>query len=143
MIAAAVLMLFIIYTIYLPLSLFVQLPFRPSFAAFFQIMWANVETNWHLFSLPHSLFHISCNRGYPVFSITYVGTMQILALETMLPIVLLVISTVFGLFIYFSQPITQRPLSFIVERLESSPRHVVVLIGSFIMGVLALVALNT
>jgi hypothetical protein len=141
MFAAAVLILFVMYTIYLPLSIIVEMQdhgFTFSFSDFLKILQMNVTMNWRLFQLPQPIFDIDCSKGYSIFSITYIGTMQILALETMLPFVLLLISTGFGLLIYVLRPLARKPLSFAIERLESSPKHIVVLIGGFVIGVLTL-----
>jgi hypothetical protein len=141
MFVAAVLILFIMYTIYLPLSIIVEmqdLGFKPSFPDFLQILRTNAKTNWQFFSFPRPLFRIACAQGYSIFSITYIGTMQILALETMLPFVLFLISTSFGLLICLVRPLARKPLSFAIERLESSPKHIVVLIGRLVIGVLTL-----
>src|SRR5712691_1128003 len=75
MLVAAVLILFAIYTIYLPLSLTVQLRdmgINIPVSGFFQILSAHIHQNWQLFRLPQPLFHIDCTtRPYSVFSITY------------------------------------------------------------------------
>ncbi len=63
--------------------------------------------------------------------------MRILALEVATPLILLVLASASGLVAAFTRPLTQRPLSTLVNRLEESPKPIVTVIGTLIGAVLA------
>jgi hypothetical protein len=63
--------------------------------------------------------------------------MRILAVEVTIPLILLCISTVFGVLVYATRPFTQKPISLIVNRLEESSKPVLVAAAGVISAILA------
>jgi hypothetical protein len=137
-----VVLLYVIYSIYLPLSIVVQMNKLGGgfgFDQFRQIFLANIHTNLHLIQIPRLPFHLNCpTRSHTFFSLSYISTMQILAIETVIPIGLLFASTIFGILAYLTKPLTKRPASLLVERIDSSEQRATVVVLGFAAAILAL-----
>jgi hypothetical protein len=135
-------LLYIIYSLYLPLALITQL-YGPGIAHAIKIIPYHMLSGTILsfFSIPRSLFVLDCTTlpDHTFFSISNLNTMQILALETIIPIALLFIFCVLGIAIYITRPFTQRPVSFLVQRLDSSGQRVTVLLAGALMVLVVLI----
>lgn len=132
-------LLYILYSIYLPISIIVQMRNLGRqydwylFASdFIFIMKGNFGNIASLFSFPREPFYLGCTgRPHTQFMISYIQTFQLLAIETIIPIALLLVSTMFGAFAYWSRPLTRKPLSLIIARLDSSEKPIIaVLVGA-------------
>jgi hypothetical protein len=136
--------LYVLYCLYLPLAIMVQMKHygvHLYLDSLIRITRGNLLTILSFFSSPKSLFVLDCgSRDYTVFSISHINTMQILAVETVIPVALLFVSCVFGILAYITKPVTQRPLSFVVQRMDSSGQRVTVLLIGALVVVLALLA---
>jgi hypothetical protein len=145
-------MLWSLYALYLPLAIGAEarglgIPFGT--AAFDQILQANLASVVTLFTRPDYLFVIRCspdalNRyaapDHPIFSISFVKTMQIVATETMIPFILFLVSCLFGMLIYVLQPFVKRPLAFLIDRVAGSKKHVLATLGAILGVVSAVIA---
>jgi hypothetical protein len=141
-------MLWLLYALYMPIAVSVEAEIEgrgPLFATqMAQIFRANFHNMSNFFTTPRYLFVIGCPanpvgfmpRGevldHPIFSISFLNTMQIVATETMLPILLLILACTIGLLIYITRPVTKAPLEVIVSRLEESPSHLFVTLGTIV-----------
>lgn len=131
------------YLVYLPLTIKIQanslgLPF--GWRQYTQIMLANVGNISGLFSLPGPLFTVTCeDPGHSIFSITHIGTMQILALETMLPTLLFVIFTAFGILAFASRRFTAPVVALFIQRLQEHPKSIGTLVSIAIVVIAGLV----
>jgi hypothetical protein len=139
---------FLMYLFYLPLSImFGAWSSGISFgvSAVVQIMLANVWSISLFFSVPDYKFHISCrNSSHPIFEVSSISTMRILAVGVTIPALLLFISSIFGLLVYATRPFTQKPISLIVNRLEESSKPVLLVVAGVISAILvALSAIST
>jgi hypothetical protein len=124
-------MLYLIYCIYLPLAIIVQVGdrIRVNGETFFRLIRGNLINILGFFSRPRSLFVLDCpTTDHTFFSISYFNTMQILAVETVIPFALLFIFCVLGIVAYLTKPVTKKPLSFLVQRMDSSGQRVTVLL---------------
>jgi hypothetical protein len=110
---------------------------------FFRLFGHNFPTVIEFISLPKEPFFLTCeNRSHTLFSIYYLNTMQILGAETVIPIFLFFTTCAFGFLTFVTRPLTRRPLSFLVERIDSSGRRVSsLLVGAISMMLVLLVAL--
>jgi uncharacterized membrane protein len=66
--------------------------------------------------------------------------MQILALETLLPVILLVLATAVGVFAVMTQPYTRPFLSTTIQRLREHPKTIGIIIAAICTGIAALLA---
>jgi hypothetical protein len=133
-------LLYIIYGLYLPLALISQ-QYGPSLALAVKIFPHHMlrGTVLEFFSPPKTLFVLDCaNTDHTLFSISNLHTMQILAVETIIPMALLFTFCVLGIVIYVTKPFTQRPLSFLVQRIDSSGRTVTALLAGALFALAAL-----
>lgn len=141
------LLLWSMYAIYLPLTIKVQanmmgVPF--DWKAFLQIGRANLQNLAGLFSAPHYLFVLACGGDHSIFDISFINTMQILATETLIPIVLFLASSVVGLVVYLTRSLTGRLVSYALERLDdNSSKHVCTVVAGLISLIYALLAAVT
>ena len=138
-------MLYCLYAIYLPLAIMVQVRHQTGGQLAFQDLVAitrhNLVTLLDFISFPRGLFVLSCGKtDHTIFSISYFNTMQILAAETLIPFVLLLVSCVFGIFAYTTKPLTQKPLAFLIQRMDSSGQRIVILLAGFLSGISLLLA---
>jgi hypothetical protein len=138
---AVFILLYIIYGLYLPLALLTQ-EYGPTLTLAVKIFPYHMMTGTilHFFSTPKSLFVLDCARGdHTFFSVSNLNTMQILAVETIIPIALLFAFSVLGIVIYITKPFTQRPISFLVQRIDSSGQRVIVLLAGALSVLAALI----
>jgi hypothetical protein len=137
-------LLWSMYAIYLPLTIKVQanmegIPFN--WNAFLQIFRVNLKHIADFFSTPHYLFRIDCGTGRSIFGISFLSTMQILATETMIPVVLLLVSSVFGIAAYHTRRVTGPFIVQVLERLsDNASKHIFAVVGTLISLVYALLA---
>jgi hypothetical protein len=139
---AVFVLLYIIYGLYLPLALVVQ-EYGPSLAHAVKILPYHMlsGTIISFFSTPKPLFVLDCAKtDHTLFSVSNLNTMQILAVETIIPIALLFTFCALGIVIYITKPFTQRPISFLVQRIDSSGQRVTVLLAGALSVLAALFA---
>ena len=141
-------LLWLLYALYLPMAISVEAEIlgrgQLVAAQMAQIFRANFGNIYRMFTTPHYLFVIGCPErpvgmaplgqaaDHAVFSISFIQTMQIVATETMLPIVLLILACAFGFLIYAMRPVTKRPLELLLDRLEGSPSRLFVTVGTLV-----------
>jgi hypothetical protein len=144
--------LWCMYALYLPLAIRAEaqamgIPFGAP--AFVQILHANLANIVTFFTRPDYLFVIRCSQdalntdaspAHPIFSVSFIKTMQMVATETMLPFLLFLASCLFGMLIYLAQPIVKHPLGFVIDRVAGSKKHVLATIGAAIGAVSAVLA---
>lgn len=134
-------MLYCIYIVLLPLTIMAELGTRLSLLSLFTIARGNLVNTLYFISEPHAVFVLDCSTtDHTLFSISFISTMQILGAETIIPLALLFGACVFGLLIYSTRSFTRRPLSFLIERMDSSGQRVTVLLIGFLTALSALLA---
>lgn len=141
---AMIALLFVLYAIYLPISIIVQMSsmgrhydLQLFVSEFIFILNGNLANIFGLIALPREPFYLACTgRPHTQFMISYIQTFQILAIETIIPIALLLVSTIFGALVYWTRPLTQKPLGVIISRLDSSEKPVIAILA----GGLAIIA---
>jgi hypothetical protein len=135
--------LYCIYCVYLPLSIFWDLRqegWTLPFGTLVRIGKSNLVNIFHSMSPPSTLFVLACQGGSPTtFAISAISTSRILGVETIIPFVLLFVSCAFGVLAYTTRPLTQKPISFVIERMDSSGQRVTALLIGFLGGISALV----